>query len=501
MAERSDLTTFWEESPRIIEVASPSAEIIMQDLHDTLKSNVEQASENDDSLDNMDDDPLIDSAGKEDLGGGVKVGITSTLQNAQLAFESRITPTSTGTITTANGAGTQLIDSAADFVTDGVERGAVIINFDDQSITEVLEVLDLNNLRTRVLRGGTNNDYGSADNYKIWNIVQCDIEGGNLVAVDVDGTTPISSIFPTAFTQIVRTSSSSATLQEQADIQFASYNGGVTVDVANTTGNAVAGTGFPAGTGRAPSDNLSDALTIADELGLDRFYVIGDLTLSVGITLDGKRFVGQSSNKTTITVPAAATANGCEYQDCVITGTLDGDSIIERAVVSSLDLVSGFIYLCAIQGPVTLGGSSQANFLDCFSLVAGVGTPEIIVGTGQPLTVRNYNGGIKLSGKTGTEGCSVDMNSGQVVIADDNTAGEITLRGVAKWTNKDTYAGTTTVNDELLTSAQLREVWKILGLDKGDPVEVRPTGIDSDSGDIDINFTGDGITLTRQVRQ
>lgn len=217
MAERSDLTTFWEESPRIVEVASPSVEIVLQDLHDTLKSNTEQASEADDSLENLDDDPLIDSAGKEGLGGGVEVAITSTMLNAQLAFESRLTPTSEGTVTTANGAGTTLIDSGATFQTDGVERGAVVINFTDQSITEVLSVDSETQLTTRVLRAGTDNDYDSSDAYKVWNIIQCNISGGNLVAVD-DLEAPISSVFPTAFTQIVRTASSSATAINQPEI-------------------------------------------------------------------------------------------------------------------------------------------------------------------------------------------------------------------------------------------------------------------------------------------
>lgn len=48
---------------------------------------------------------------------------------------------------------------------------------------------------------------------------------------------------------------------------------------------------------------------------------------------------------------------------------------------------------------------------------------------------------------------------------------------------------------------QLADVYKLLGLDITDPVTVTPTGIDSDSGDIDVNFSGDGVTSTRQVRQ
>lgn len=80
------VTVDFVSSPRIITVPEPIADISVQDLHDTIRD--------------LEDEPnamqyphLIDSAGKEDLGGGVAVGITSTLQNAQLAFAARLGPT------------------------------------------------------------------------------------------------------------------------------------------------------------------------------------------------------------------------------------------------------------------------------------------------------------------------------------------------------------------------------------------------------------------------
>ena len=86
MAIRNDLSVNWEVSPRIITVAAPSTTITIQDLHDTCR----------DIEDNLPEstpfDHLIDSAGKEPLGGGVLVGITATLQNAKLAFEARLGP-------------------------------------------------------------------------------------------------------------------------------------------------------------------------------------------------------------------------------------------------------------------------------------------------------------------------------------------------------------------------------------------------------------------------
>ena len=128
MGVRTDLTFDFTVSPRIITVDSPSTEITVQDLHDTLVT--EEA-----NIQNMTFLRLISSAGKEDLGGGTEVGITSTLQNAKLAFEARPGPT----------------------------------------------------------------------------YVQCNVSGGNLVAVDANGAS-IDPIEATAFTQVVRTSSSSATL-------------------------------------------------------------------------------------------------------------------------------------------------------------------------------------------------------------------------------------------------------------------------------------------------
>ena len=85
MTVRTDLTVDYSVSPRIITIAAPSAEISIQDLHDSLRAIEDEPT-------NMGYDILVRSAGKEDLGGGVTVGITATLQNAKLAFEARPGP-------------------------------------------------------------------------------------------------------------------------------------------------------------------------------------------------------------------------------------------------------------------------------------------------------------------------------------------------------------------------------------------------------------------------
>lgn len=128
MAVRNDLSVDFIASPRIITVASPSTTLTIQDLHDTIKT-IEAY------IWNMSFPKLLNSFGKQDLGGSVLVGITAELQNAKVAFEARGGPSYT----------------------------------------------------------------------------LCTISGGNLVAKDTAGDT-MSPISPTAFTQIVLSQSSSATI-------------------------------------------------------------------------------------------------------------------------------------------------------------------------------------------------------------------------------------------------------------------------------------------------
>jgi hypothetical protein len=171
-------------------------------LHDTLNSNTLPAGDPDDSLDNMDDDYLLESEGKAQLGGSLETGITTILQNAQLAFEGNYTPAELGTATSADSNGTTLTDTSAQFETNGVTRGAVLLNWDDRSATEVLRVVDENTVEHRPLKGGNNNDWEIGDAYSVYNVIQKLVSDGNLVAVDGVGD-PLDAIFPTFCTQVV----------------------------------------------------------------------------------------------------------------------------------------------------------------------------------------------------------------------------------------------------------------------------------------------------------
>jgi hypothetical protein len=79
MTIRSDITIDWATSPREIRVDAASTELTAQDLYDTCQARAAD-------LIRLEEPVLASAAGKEALGGGVSVGITVTLQDAQVRF-------------------------------------------------------------------------------------------------------------------------------------------------------------------------------------------------------------------------------------------------------------------------------------------------------------------------------------------------------------------------------------------------------------------------------
>lgn len=339
MAVRTDVTVDWGQSPRLITVASPATEITIQDLVDTLR-------DLEDNLANIQYDQIISAAGKEDLGGGVQVGITATLLDALLQFEARSGPTYT----------------------------------------------------------------------------QCNVSGGNLVAVDGVGVTQTTPISPTAFTQVVVTASSSATTQNQSNLEFAVYGGGIAVD----TANGEAGTEFPIGTRLRPVNNYADAIVIGDNIGVRTFFVMGDATISGDDFSDHKhQFVGDSP-QIVLTVDSSAIFSGSGLELLTVTGELDGLNVITNCSLQACTDVHGFIEKTAFQSTVGINGTTF--IAECYSQVPGTGYPSLTgIGT-HTVMVRDFHGSLGIAGMTGGSH-SIEIYGGRLTIEDTCTGGDIYVRG------------------------------------------------------------------------
>ncbi len=507
MTERSDITVDWGLSPRLIEVALPSTELSNQDAHDTLNSNTLQAGMSDDSLENLDDDVIISSAGKENLGGGTEVGITSTYQNAQVAF-GRTDPRST-TVDTVTTAGTnQVICLAATFQTDGVQRGDWVINWTDQSVTEVLEVISQTTLRVRTPSGvaAATDDFAVNDVISVWEVSECSLVGGNHVAVD-NVPANINPLFTTFGRFATRTSAASATTSNQDSLNFATYQGKITID---TVGGS-AGTTFPIGTEESPVNNLADAQTIANSTGIRVLFFKSAYTFLATDNIDEYTIRGEGPSLTVITLTAGVSSERTQFENCELTGDVGGAINVINCHCEDITNVGSALYetefrRCLLEpGTVfqlsSTPGLRNIHIRDCDSGSPG-DTPVILdynsadVG----MTVRKYAGGLRFQNITTAEEISID-GDGHITVDASCTAGNMALRGDLRYTNNGT--GTFTLVDQ--TTA--RTVWEQeveTGLTAEELMRVITAAVAGKASGLDIlnpvyrdvNDTKDRITAT-----
>jgi len=475
MVERADITIDWGISPRLIEIALPSVELSNQDMHDTLNSNTLQPGMADDSLENLDDDPIIDSAGKENLGGGVEVGITSTLLDGQVAFGRTAPRAATSTVTTANALGTLLVDATATFVTDLVQRGDWVINYDDRSVTEILAVLSETQLRTRVPSGGIADDFGLGDNYRVWAVLEAELSGGNTVAVDT-ASLAINPLFTTFGRFATKASASSATTANQDSLNFSTYQNQVTFDPSNSSGLASTGVVFPDGTRQQPSLLLADAQTIAVANGFTNLRVLGSATFGATDNVDGYAIEGDGPNLSVLTFVGGVSTVKTIVRRAEITGDLAGAIELDDCHLESLVDVGGTVAETIIKNSIlepgtaismTAAATRRVHIINCDSGQPG-STPITIDwnGTGPDTTIHKFAGGLNFINVTGAQDITCDGDV-HLSLAASCTSGALVVRGDVKIT--DNSGAGFTVTDQG-TYEKLHELWARLGLDPSNPM-------------------------------
>ena len=245
-----------------------------------------------------------------------------------------------------------------------------------------------------------------------------------------------------------------AGLIQTEEIQYSSFQGGVTLDQdAGTAGQA-----YPSGTRQSPVNNLTDAKFIAVLRGFDKIFIKGAFVFGAADTIDGYELEGESITRTTITLTAAATIQNCKFSKASISGSLDGGNDVSSCRISNLDYIDGIIYDSELEvGTITLGGV-QADIIRCYSGVAGGGASQTPVldlgGTGTALVIRDYQGGLKLANYTsGTDAISIDLSSGRITFDSTISAGVFTVRGVGFV--EDNSTGTAVIRSQILDANQI----------------------------------------------
>mgnify|MGYP001828987768 CR=1 FL=1 len=271
--------------------------------------------------------------------------------------------------------------------------------------------------------------------------VQCNVDGGNLVAVDVDGTTPIDPIQTTAYTQVVKTSSSSATLLDQENQQAAVYQGQVAWDP--TSSNS--GTNFPTGTREFPVNNLTDAQLIADSRGLHTIAVISDATIATEDLSKGYLLIGDSISTVTLMINSAADVSNCTFENFNIGGATFDPGVTIRGchALSGFTFIGMTFSLCLLDGVFVNAGTDPVNVLDCWSGDPGSGVGRYPIfdfaNLDADLVVRGWEGGLGVRNVSDAgQELSFDYSSGRLTVESTVTAGTVNVRGICDLNDEST---------------------------------------------------------------
>lgn len=284
--------------------------------------------------------------------------------------------------------------------------------------------------------------------------VYTDEGSSSIVNADVEGSQQNNVTVLSTVSNLIQTS-----IIQQDEIEYASFNGGVTIDVINGT----AGTEFPVGTSRSPVNNLSDAKSIAVTRGFTRIYIASDFTLGAFDNVDGYILTRAGAEKT-LSITSGCSTNGTIIQNLIVQGTPTGYVTYEDCETGTLNNVLGEFKACVIGGDITVTSDTteQVTLYDCYT--GEVSGPPILDmgGDGPKIAIRGYTGDIRFTNKTGsTNPAFIDLNSARVGFDSGITTGAFTVRGVG-YIYLNTATGATFDTQGLMSKGTIGDaVWDV----------------------------------------
>jgi hypothetical protein len=230
-------------------------------------------------------------------------------------------------------------------------------------------------------------------------------------------------------------------IQDYSDYE----DGAVWIDTVGGTAGTV---DFENGTVSNPVDSIADALTLAASVGLSRIRVLPGSSITFAASMDGYELLGDgwtlalNNQSCSATIIHGATVSG------ICTGAASPQFI--NCAVGTTTLPGAHLHGCQLTGTITLSAAGDYFFDQCFSGVAGTGTPSVDFGAAvlsTNLSMRHYSGGIEVQniGDAGTDNMSLEGH-GQLVINANSSGGTIAIRG--NFTVIDNASGAVTLSDD-----------------------------------------------------
>jgi hypothetical protein len=235
------------------------------------------------------------------------------------------------------------------------------------------------------------------------------------------------------------------------DLVYSSFQGSVWVDITSEWSDA-GSSNFPNGNRERPVNNVSTAISIANERGFDTISVLGNLTITTGDDVSGFNIKGSSPITSVITVDSGAECYKAAFRNCSLTGVLDGLSYVEECLVTNLTYFNGVIRNSSIQGTIWLSGGVDARLDNC-SIFSFDNPPVVDMGgSGQSLIATGYSGYLTITNYAdAVNQIGIGMFSGQVNVDSTCTDGMIFINGVCT-VDDQSGAGCSVVTSGVVTT-------------------------------------------------
>lgn len=230
--------------------------------------------------------------------------------------------------------------------------------------------------------------------------------------------------------------------------KLASYIGpngiGVYIDSGAANTNTVFGTD---GTFDNPVSTPAAARTIADAMGINRYYLEGNSDTTLGATHADWEFYGIGSVRDNTLNFGSSDVSRSKFHNLSLEGTQGGTGRIEAVDCALQDPGAGVSTFnihglrCGIVDDITLDTSDDNVLIDSYSLVAGTGTPIVRAsGAAGTLVMNGHKGGVDLRDLSASHNLTINIAGGQCIFdASNNVNASVSLRGIG--TKTDNTAG------------------------------------------------------------
>lgn len=241
--------------------------------------------------------------------------------------------------------------------------------------------------------------------------------------------------------------------------KYVNYGGAIWIDTNNgQSGNLVGVNGLPSN----PVDNIDDAYTLAQSVGVRTFNISGGSSITLVSALTYWYFSGHGSVDVNGKDISYSRIDGCR-----MSGDFAGSASVDlhHSHISDVTNLGNMdLHGCQFSGDIGLQtGSMTITMIQCSNAVAGTATPILNLnntsGQDKFINIRLYSGGLEVQNMGVEEVMSFDCPVGELVVNVNCTAGLIVARGNMDITDNSLGAVTISRNAVVNVSDVVDGVW------------------------------------------